>query len=197
MKPRFIANENLAFWLSPVASVFPLILFFGVSPSPWFIGKLMGEPAHPFLWPQSGTWLGTAGVAFDGMILAYLTAIPVYFLVFRKRHVRRAFLKNTGTLSLFPLLAVFGVAGILASQLVHLAQHFRQPVLRSFAESWMSPLFGSLCGLFASACFVMLWNFRFSPRARALLASLPIAVVAACGGILFGRYKARTPTSRG
>jgi hypothetical protein len=184
MKRRFIANDNLAFWLAPVASVVPLILFFGVSSSPLFIGKLMGEPAHPFLWSRLGAWIGTAGVTFDGILLAYLMAIPIYFVVLRRRHIRRAFLKNTGTLSLVPLVAVFCVAGILASQMVHLAQHFRQPGLRAFAESWLSPFFGFLCGLFASACFVLLANSRISPKARTFLASLPIAVVAACGGIL-------------
>ena len=184
MKRSSIENENLAFWLAPVASVVPLILFFGVSSSPLFIGKLMGETAHPFLWPRIGAWIGTAGVAFDGMLLAYLMAIPIYFVVFQRWNIRQAFLKNTGTLSLVPLIAVFGIAGVLASQLVHLAQNFRQPGLRAFAESGLSPVIGFLCGLFACACFVLLANSLFSLKARTLLASLPIAVVAACGGIL-------------
>jgi len=184
MKRPFIGNENLAFWLAPVASVVPLIIFFGVSSSPLFIGRLMGEPAHPFLWPRIGAWVGTAGVAFDGTLLAYLTAIPMYFVVIRTGHIRRAFLNNTETPSLVRLIAAFGIAGVLASQLVHLAQNFRQPYLRAFAESWLSPLFGFLCGLFASACFVLLANSRLSARARALLAALPIAVVFACGGVL-------------
>ena len=184
MKRPFIGNENLAFWLAPVASVVPLIIFFGVSSSPLFIGRLMGEPAHPFLWPRIGAWVGTAGVAFDGTLLAYLTAIPMYFVAIRKGHIRRAFLKSTGAPSLGRLIAAFGVAGVLASQLVRLAQNFRQPLLRAFAESWMSPLFGFVCGLCACACFVLLANRRFSEKARTLLASLPIAVVVAYGGVL-------------
>jgi hypothetical protein len=60
---------------------------------------------------------------------------------------------------------------------------------RAFAESWVSPLFGCLCGLAAAGCYAVLVNRRFPPGARALLYLLPAAVVLACGGTLM--YSAR------
>jgi hypothetical protein len=171
MDRRTPGNRNLAFWLAPMASTIPLILFFGLRVSPWYIGKLMGEPAHPFPWLRLGPWLGTAGVVFDGMLLAYFMAVPVYLTVFRTGRNR-------------PTLLAFCLAGILASQLVHGVQHFRQPGLREFATSWLSPFFGCLCGLAAGACFVLLARRRFSPVARVLLYAMPVAILLACGGSL-------------
>jgi hypothetical protein len=168
---RRTGNRNLAFWLAPLASTIPLILFFGLRVSPWYIGKLMGEPAHPFLWPGLGPWLGSAGVVFDGMLLAYLMAVPVYLMMSVRGGIGR-------------VLIAFCLAGTLASQLVHGVQEFRQPGLREFATSWLSPLFGCLCGLAAGACFALLAKRRFSPAARVLLYCMPVAILVACGGSL-------------
>jgi hypothetical protein len=101
----------------------------------------------------------------DGILLAYLMALPLYFV-----------LRTGGKL---PVVA-FGMAGVLASQVVHALQNFRQPALREFAISGWSPLFGLACGLSAGACFVLLRNRRF-PR---LAYGLPAAVVTLCGCLL-------------
>jgi hypothetical protein len=50
-------NEKLAFWLAPLLSTIPLIPFFSLPSSPLYLGKLMGDPTHPFLWPRLGPWL--------------------------------------------------------------------------------------------------------------------------------------------
>jgi hypothetical protein len=81
-------------------------------------------------------------------------------------------------------LILFGLAGIVASQLVHLAEGFRQPGLREFAVSWLSPLFGCLCGLASGTCFAFLANRRFPPAARAFTYSLPIVILAASASAL-------------
>ena len=170
-------NESLAFWLAPLACTVPLIPFFSLPWSPLFLGKLMGDPTHPFLWPNLGPWLAGLAVIFDGTVLGYLAmlllAVPVYLL-----------LKSTGKLSLARVLILFGLVGVLASQLVHVAQAFRQPGLQAFAGSWLSPVFGCLCGMTSAAFFSLLANRRFPPVARALVYSLPVAVLLACGTTL-------------
>jgi hypothetical protein len=173
MEKRPRPNENPAFWLAPLAATIPLIPFFSLPASPLFLGKLAGEPANPFLWPHLGPWLAAMAVVFDGTLLAYFVAVPVYLL-----------LKSTGKISVIRVLVVFSLAGVLASQLVHVVEDFRQPGLREFAVSWLSPLFGCLCGLVSGACFTLLRNCRFSLAARALVYSLPAAILAVCGGTL-------------
>jgi hypothetical protein len=173
MEAHFRNNEGLAFWLSPLVSTIPLIPFFSLPSSPLFLGKLMGDPTHPFLWPQLGPWLAAMAVVFDGTLLAYFVAVLVYL-----------FLKAAGTMSVVRVLVLFSLAGVLASQLVHLTQGFRQPGLREFAVSWLSPLFGCLCGLVSGACFALLANRRFSVTARILVYSLPVAILVACGSTL-------------
>jgi hypothetical protein len=42
-------NEKLAFWLAPLLSTIPQIPLFSLPLSPLYLGKLMGDPAHPFL----------------------------------------------------------------------------------------------------------------------------------------------------
>ena len=126
MEKHLRSNEPLAFWLAPLASTIPLIPFFSLPSSPLFLGKLMGDPAHPFLWPHLGPWLAAMAVVFNGMLLAYFTALPVYLV-----------LKATGTMPAIRTLVLFSLAGVLASQLVHVTQHFRQPGLREFAVSWL------------------------------------------------------------
>ncbi|MGA3043462.1 MAG: hypothetical protein ABSF54_22020 [Bryobacteraceae bacterium] len=173
MKKSSQHNENPAFWLAPLASTIPLIPFFSLPSSPLFLGKLMGDPAHPFPWPHLGPWLAAMAVVFDGTLLAYFVAVPLYLL-----------LRSAGTPSVIRLLVAFALAGVMASQLVHVAEGLRQPGLREFAVSWLSPLFGCLCGLFSGACFALFRNRRFRPAARALVYSLPAAVLVTCGGVL-------------
>jgi hypothetical protein len=112
-------------------------------------------------------------VVFDGALLAYFVAVPVYLL-----------LKAARAMSVVNVLILFSLAGVLASQLVHVTQGFRQPGLREFAVSCLSPLFGCLCGLVSGTCFVLFANRRFSISARILVYALPIAVLAACGSTL-------------
>ena len=170
-------NEKLAFWLVPLLSTIPLIPFCSLPASPLYLGKLMGDPTHPFLWPHLGPWLAAMAVAFDGTLLGYFVAlviaVPVYFLF-----------KTTGQLSVIRVLIFFSVAGVLASQFVHMAQGFRQPGLREFANSWLSPLFGFLCGLVSGACFAISANRRFSLAGKALVYSLPVAALVICGSTL-------------
>ena len=167
-------SQNLAFWLAPLASVIPLAFIFGVPSSPLFMGTLMGDPTHPFLWPKVGPWLATAGVIFNGCVLAYLMAALIY-LFFR---ITRE------TMSAKRMTIIFVISGVAAAELVHATEHFRQPGLRTFADSWLPELIGSLCGVVAGVCFVFLANKRFPPVARTALYSLPIAVFMVCGGLL-------------
>jgi len=173
METHIRNDEGPAFWLTPLVSTIPLIPFFSLPSSPLFLGKLMGDPTHPFLWTQWGPWLAAAAVVFNGTLLAYFVAVPVYLL-----------LRAAGTTSVMRVLVLFGLAGVVASQLVHVTQGFRQPGLREFAVSWLSPLFGCLCGLVSGACFAFLANRRFSLTARILIYSLPIASLATCGATL-------------
>jgi hypothetical protein len=166
-------SGNPAFWLAPLASTIPLIPFFSLRPSPLFLGRLMGDPTHPFLWQHWGPWLTAAAVIFDGTLLAYFVAVPVYLI-----------LKAARKLSEIRVLILFSLTGVLTSQLVHVTQGFRQPGLREFAVSWISPLFGCLCGLVSAACFALFANRRFSQAARVLVYSLPVAIVVACGSVL-------------
>jgi hypothetical protein len=173
MEEHFRNNEGPAFWLSPLVSTVPLIPFFSLPTSPLFLGKLMGDPTHPILWPRLGPWLAATAVVLDGTLLAYFVAVFVYLL-----------LKTNRTMSVLRVLILFSLAGLLASQLVHITQGFRQPGLRQFAVSWLSPVFGCLCGLVSGACFTLLANRRFSAIARTLLYSLPVAILVACGSAL-------------
>jgi hypothetical protein len=133
-------NLRLAFWLAPLVSALPLIPFFSLPSSPLFLGRLMGDPTHPFLWPRLGPWLSAAAVVFDGTLLGYfmavLMAVPIYLVC-----------KGHGKLAVARVLILYALAGVLASQLVHVLQGFRQPALREFAVSWAAPLFGCMCGL--------------------------------------------------
>lgn len=183
-------SENLAFWLSPLAAPLPLIPFFSVPTSPLFLGKLMGGATNAFLWPGVGPWLAALAVVFDGTVLAYFIAVLIYLPLFRSGRIRRDMSDATGRLSLVRVLILFGLAGIFASQIVHWAQDFREPALREFAISWVSPLFGCLCGLASGACLTLLAKRQFSPVARILFYSLPVTVVMACGATLVWSSKA-------
>src|SRR5215831_4448784 len=117
MQEHHWRNEKLAFWLAPLLSTIPLIPFFSLPSSPLFLGKLMGDPTHQFLWPKSGPWLAAMAVIFDGTLLGYfgalLIAVPVC-----------ALFRATGRLSVIRVLILFGLVGVLASQLVHVMERF-------------------------------------------------------------------------
>ncbi len=151
METRIGKSEALAFWLAPLASVVPLIPVFCLRSSPLFLGKLMADPTHPMNWAGWGPWLSAIAVTFDGTILAYfvafLVAVPIYLLCRRYRKV-----------SGIGVLIIFSLTGVSASQLVHLLQGFRQPALRDFANSWLSPAAGRLCGLVAGVFFPAAWK---------------------------------------
>lgn len=136
-------NERLAFWLAPFFSTVPLVPLFGLRASPLFLGRLMDDPSHPMNWTGWGPWLSSMAVVFDGTILAYVVAfffvLPIYLFYRRAREV-----------SVIGIMTIFGLGGVCASQLVHLLQGFRQPDLSAFANSWLSPLIGCLCGLTGS-----------------------------------------------
>jgi hypothetical protein len=170
----FEQNERLALWLAPLAAVVPLIPFFSMPGSPWFLGKLMGEAGHPMSMPGWGPWISAAGVVFDGAILSYALTfaviLPVYFL-----------LKDDGRMSSLRTVILFCVAAVLASQAVHVLQNFRQPGLREFATGWMSPVFGCVCGLSGGLCFTFLRKRRI-PGFVAY--SLPAVLLVACGMVL-------------
>jgi hypothetical protein len=181
-------NANPAFWLAPFVSTVPLIPFFSLPSSPLYLGRLMGDTTNPFLQPL-GPWLAAAAVIFVGSLLAYLVAVFIYLTLFGSGRIHRDFFNAAGKLSLMRVLILFGLAGVSASQFVHWVQDFREPALREFAASWLSPLFGCLCGLISGACFAFFANRQFSPGARALVYSLPVTIVVACGGILFWSSK--------
>jgi hypothetical protein len=180
MQDRRWDNEKLAFWLAPLASTVPLIPFFALRASPLFLGKFISEPTHPFLSSQWGPSLAAMAVVFDGTILAYVVAAPLFLMI-----------DSLGKMSGARLLILFGLTGILASQLVRVLQDFRQPGLRDFAESWLSTLFGLLCGLASGTYFVLSRKRQFPPRARAFLYSLPVGILVACGTILMRSARAR------
>jgi hypothetical protein len=173
-KPRQ-GSENLAFWLAPLSSMIPLAFIFGLPRSPLFMGTLMaGDPVNPFLWPRLGPWLAAAGVIFDGILLAYLIAVPIY-LFFRLTREPMSAKRMT---------IIFAISGVAVAELVHALQNFRQPGLRAFADSWLSELIGCLCGLVAGACFAFFVKRRFSGISRTILYSLPAALFLICGSIL-------------
>jgi hypothetical protein len=82
-------NENLAFWLSSLVATLPLIPFFSVPSSPWFLGNLMGDTTNPFLWPGLGPWLAAMAVIFDGTLLAYFVAGLIYLPLFSSGRIHR------------------------------------------------------------------------------------------------------------
>ena len=184
-KPYLSDSLNPAFWLAPLVSTVPLILFFSVPSSPLFLGSLMGTIAtNPFLHPRAGPWLAAVAVAFDGTLLAYFAAVFIYLPLFGSGRISPGFLNAGGTLSLTRVLILFGLAGISASQFVNWVQNFKEPGLRDFALSWLSPLFGCLCGLLSGVCFAFFAKRQFSAAARTLVYSLPVAVVVTAGAIL-------------
>jgi hypothetical protein len=170
-------NERLAFWLTPLAAVVPLIPFFSIPASPWFLGRLMADPTGPMSWPGVGPWLAAVGVVFNGTILGYVVTyavvLPIYFL-----------LKDGMKMSLPRLMVLFCLAGVFASQVVHLLQNFRQAPLREFAEGWVSPLFGCLCGAVAGLFFAMGRRWRTPGLWRGVIYTVPVATLAICAFVM-------------
>jgi hypothetical protein len=170
-------NETLAFWLAPLASVIPLIPLFGLRSSPLFLGTLMGDPGHPMNWPGWGSWLATMAVAFDGTILAYLMALvlalPAYSLY-----------RQSSKVSAAGILILFSLVGVCASRFAYIVQGFKQPGLTEFANSWSSPLIGTLCGLTAGLFFLIFKDRTLSRITRRLIYPLPILVLTLCGAVL-------------
>ena len=173
MKQPPESDDNLAFWLSPLVTAIPLIPFFATPASPFYLGKLMADPKHPFVWPQLGPLIAAAAIVFNATLLAYLLAAPVYLL-----------LKRAGKLPPRSVVIGFALAGILASQLVHVTEHFRQPALHAFAASWLSPVFGCLCGLASGVFFSVLASRRIASLQRNFLYAIPAGVVTACASLL-------------
>lgn len=166
-------KETVAFWVAPLGAIVPLVVFFGLSWSPLYLGKLMDDSTHVFLRPGVGPWLAAMAVIFDGTVLAYAMAAPLYLL-----------LRTCGKVTALQVVVFFAATGVAASLLVHGVQDFRQPELRAFAESWLSPVFGCLSGVAAGGAFVALARRQFPAAARALAWSLPAAVLAVCGTLL-------------
>ncbi len=139
----------------------------------------MADPTHPTNWVGWGPVLSAISVTFDGTILAYFiafcVALPIYLLY-----------RRDGKVTATGVLLIFSLSGVVASQVVHLLEHFRQPGLREFANSWLSPLIGCLCGLVAGLFFWILRNRRISGAARYLLYPLPILVLIV-GGFTLAR----------
>jgi hypothetical protein len=174
---------NIALWLAPLAAPLPLVIFFSLPGSPLFLGKLMGAgEANPFLRPHLGPWLALAAVVFDATVLAYVVVTP-FWLLLKASHA---------SVEHWPLTRVavlLSLAGIGMAFLVRGLQDFQQAGLRDFALSWLSPLFGCLCGLSATACFAWLVRRRWLSRERMVLYPLPLAVLVVCATVLmaFGR----------
>jgi hypothetical protein len=159
-------DERLAFWLTPLAAAVPLVPLFSIPASPWFLGRLMGDPAHPMALPGTGPWLSAMGVVFDATILGYVMIYAMAFPIYRlfKAHA----------------MILFCATGLLASQVVHFLQHFHQAGLREFADGWMSPLFGCVCGAAAGLFFAYCSRHRIPQPVRAILYPLPAAVLLIC-----------------
>jgi hypothetical protein len=165
---RTSQNEAAAFRLAPLVAAIPLIPFMSVPSSPWFLGKLMDDPGHPFNWPHTGPLISALAVLFDAGILGILTVLfivaPAYAAL---RHHGKNSVRNT--------LILCAVAGVMASQLARMtSQSFRQADLRAFANSETSPILGCLCGLAAGAFIAYFANRRI---AYALSWFAPVAVL--------------------
>jgi hypothetical protein len=169
---------NIALWLAPLAAPLPLAAFFSLPQSPLFLGRLAGaDTANVFLRPHLGPWLALAAVVFDATVLAYVTVTPLWLLL-------KAAHASVERWPLTRVAVLFSLAGIGMSLLVRVTQNFPQPGLREFALSWLSPLFGCLCGLSATAGFAWLMRQRWLSQARTALYPLPGAVLLLCGMLL-------------
>lgn len=180
-KKRDDSVNHLAFWLAPMTASLPLIPAFSFRPSPLFLGTLMADPNHPFLWPWLGPCIVAVAIFFDATLLAYVFSGPLYFLV----------LRGNRKLPTLQVLIFFSLTGILAALVVHEAATFRQPGLQHFALSWLSPVLGCLCGLVAGTAYIWLAKRDVSSALRPIAYSLPVVILAGCGLILIWSASAR------
>jgi hypothetical protein len=166
-------NQGTAFWLAPLVAALPLIPIFSIRSSPLFLGTLMGNPAHPANWPIWGPLLSAAGVVFDGTLLGYVSELclilPIYFLMTR-----------TDRFSSDRVITLFTIVGVAVAQLVHILEHFQQPALRAFANSWFSSVLGGVCGLAGGVFFVMTASAHFSTPKKIFSFFTPITLLAIC-----------------
>ena len=169
---------GLALWLAPVVSTLPLIPFFAVRLSPFYLGTLMGEASQSgSRMDLSAAWTGPvlSGIAvlFDGTIFGYillvLLAFPLYFS-----------LQELGGLSARSLLIAFAMVGVAGSQFAHMLTNFREPGLREFANGPWSPLLGLMCGLVAGAFVICFPRLRIPRASRQAVALGPVFVMAFC-----------------
>jgi hypothetical protein len=168
-------DEAAALWLAPFIAAIPLAVTMSIRSSPVFLGKLIGEPSHPFNWPHLGQLQSAMAVFFDAEILGVLTLLfflgPAY-----------AGLRATGKNTAVNTLILCAVAGVAASQVAHLiAQGFRQAELRAFAGSDMAPILGCVCGLAAGGAIVHFANRRI---ARAAVCCLPVVAMGVSATLL-------------
>lgn len=137
---RFLTKKEIAaFLVAPLVASLFLFPWFVIPQSPFFLGSLAPEE-------NIGVGLSALAVMINGSILGYLTvgvfSIPTYLAI-----------RSMTGMTLWRLYLLAGVSGVLASLLVRFVQNFKQPLLRSFAESMISPIFGLFCGLTAAAIF--------------------------------------------
>jgi len=164
-------DEAATLWLAPLVATIPLIPIMSIRSSPFFIGRLMDDPTHPFNWPHTGPLISAAAVVFDAEILGILF---VLFLVAPVYWGLRQYGKNSAR----NIAIVCGGAGILASQIARMISHgFRQPDLRAFASSGISPILGCLCGLAAGGFIAAFANRRM---ARVPVFFIPAAALGIC-----------------
>jgi hypothetical protein len=149
-------NGAAALWLAPLVATIPLIPFMSLPSSPFYLGRLMDDPRHPFNWPQLGPLLSALAVFFDAWILGMATLLVLVAPAY-------AGLREYGKLSARNTLLVCAVAGIAASQFARsIAQGFRQADLRAFANSAASPVLGCICGLAAGIFIAQFATRRIS-----------------------------------
>jgi hypothetical protein len=164
-------DEAATLWLAPLVATIPLIPIMSIRSSPFFIGRLMDDPTHPFNWPLAGPLISAAGVVFDaeivGILLVLFLVAPIYLG-----------LRHNGRNSALNILIVCGGAGILASQIARMISHgFHQADLRAFANSEISPILGCLCGLAAGGFVASFANRRM---ARVPIFCIPPAALFIC-----------------
>jgi hypothetical protein len=176
-------NEAAAVWLAPLAGTIPLIPFMSIPSSPFYIGRLMDDPTHPFNWPTTGPLISALAVFFDAGILAILIVLflvaPVYagLWKYRKNTVRNTLVLCAG-------------AGVIASQIARVIAHdFRQPDLRAFAGSGTPPILGCLCGLAAGSFIAYFANRSLANRraTRMLICCAPVAALGVSAILLMWR----------
>jgi hypothetical protein len=164
-------NERLGFWMAPLAAAAALVPFFSLPASPWFLGRLTGEPA--MAWPAAAAMGVILDATILGYVMTYTMTLPIYFG-----------LKAKTRMSLARVMLLFCLTGIAGSQVVHALQNFRQPALRAFASGWLPPVFGCLCGAVAGLTFLLFRKVRIPETAQPFVYAAPAFTVILCGFLL-------------